>query len=189
MLLDTLKYIATDLNDFLKRKFDLDEDSVILGNIVDQNGAIPESNRNKVILTLISLEPESVIKHSNYQTVGGQALKLSPPLAFNLNIMFSGLFDQYEESLKFLSQTLWFLQAKSNYNAENSPGLHKDIRAFSLEVIKLSSSETYNLWASLGTKYVPSVPFKLRLVAFQSDQIGEILTATQQMGMEALPEV
>lgn len=188
MLQEVLSYIANDLNRFLKRKYDSHEDRVVLGNIVDQNNAVPEANQNKIILTLISLEHETNIKRAiNYQQVSNGYVKTKPTLAFNLDIMFSGLFRQYEESLKFLSDTIQFFQAKPLFNHENSPGLADNLSQFSLEVIKLSSSETYNLWASLGTKYVPSIPFKLRLIYYQSEEIGQLVSSLNAMGMEVLP--
>ena len=190
MLLGTLKYIASDLNSFLKRKYDSQEERVVLGNIVDQNNSVPESNQNKIILTLLSLEHETNIKKAiNYIAQGPGYVKTTPPLAFNLDIMFSGLFSQYEESLKFLSDTIQFFQAKPFFNHENSPGLGDKISQFSLEIIKLSSSETYNLWASLGTKYVPSVPFKLRLIFYQSEEVEQLISSINSVSGEALPQL
>ena len=98
--------------------------------------------------------------------------------------MFSALFNQYDESLKFLSDAISFFQAKPVFNKENSPGLDPIFELLTLEVIKLNSSDTYNLWASLGTKYVPSIPFKLRLLTYQSNQVEEIVSGMQGMGVE-----
>lgn len=188
MLHNTLSYIASDLNKFLKRKYESPEDRVILGNIVDQNNSVPEANQNKIILTLISLEHETHVRQAiNYIPDGNKYKKTRTPLAFNLDIMFSGFFQQYEESLKFLSDTIQFFQAKPVFNHENSPGLAEEISHLNLEVIKLSSTETYNLWASLGTKYVPSIPFKLRLIQFQSDEVQEIVSSIYSQEWEVLP--
>lgn len=183
MLLDSLDYIASDLNRFLKQKYESPEDRVILGNIVDQNNSVPEVNQNKIILTLISLEHETHVRRAiNYIPEQGSYVKTKPPLAFNLDIMFSGFFQEYRESLKFLSDTIQFFQEKPAFNHENSPGLTQDISHLNLEVIKMSSSETYNLWASLGTKYVPSIPFKLRLIHYQSDKVAQIVESIQSIG-------
>ena len=185
MLLESLKYIANDLDRFLKMRYDSQESRVVLGNIVDQDNSVPEGNRNKIILTLISLEQESHRQRAvNYIDTQEGKVRTQPALSFNLDIMFSALFNQYEEALKFLSDTIYFFQAKPVFNKENSPGLSPLFELLTLEVTKLTSSETYNLWASLGTKYIPSIPFKLRLLTYQSDAVEEIVSGMQGMGVE-----
>lgn len=101
--------------------------------------------------------------------------------------MFSSLFNQYEEGLKFLSDTIYFFQARSLFNAQNSPRLDERIFQLSLEVMKLNYSETYNLWASLGAKYIPSIPFKMRMLTFQGDELTKKTTKIISQGVEALP--
>ena len=185
MLLESLKYIANDLDQFLKRKYDSQESRVVLCTIVDQDNSVPEGNRNKIILTLISLEQETHRQRAvNFIDSQQGLVRTQPPLAFNLDIMFSALFNQYDEALKFLSDAISFFQAKPVFNKENSPGLDPIFELLTLEVIKLNSSDTYNLWASLGTKYVPSIPFKLRLLTYQSNQVEEIVSGMQGMGVE-----
>lgn len=174
MISESLKYIAEDLNTYLKRKRNSSESWVQLGNITDQNGAVPEENNNKVILSLINLEHESYSNNAvNGTYSGGHINTVNPPLSFNMNIMFSALFNRYEESLKFISDTIYFFQSKAFFNAQNSPGLDERISQLAMEVIKLNYTETFNLWTSLGAKYMPSVPFKVRMLTFQSDHLVE----------------
>ena len=175
MVFESLKHIASDLNLELKRKFESPEDRVLLSNILDQDGSVPEENRNKVILSLLSMEHESTAANNmNGRSAGNEFLHYSPPLSFNMNIMFSCLFNQYEEGLKFLSETISFFQSKPVFNAANSPKLDERIFQLNLEVIKLDYSETFNLWSSLGAKYIPSIPFKVRMLTYQSSEITGI---------------
>lgn len=172
MILESLKYIATDLDNHLKRKYDSSESKVQLSNILEQDGSVPEINKNKVILSLLSLEHEATTKTSVSGSVSGNSFfKINPPISFNVNIMFSCLFNQYEEGLKFLSDTIYFFQARSFFTSQNSPGLDPKIFQLGLEVMKLNSSETFNLWSSIGAKYIPSIPFKMRMLTFQSDDL------------------
>jgi hypothetical protein len=189
MINEALKYISTQLDDFLKRKYASQENRVQLGTILDQTGAIPEENKNKMIVSLVNLEHETVTNTmKNGTTVRGRFNQSQPPLSFNLNVLFAGLFNQYEESLKFLSDTIYFFQAKPLFNAQNSPDLDPKIAQLTLEVLRLNSNETYNLWSSMGAKYVPSIVFKIRILTFQADQVEEIVSLINSQGVEALPE-
>ncbi|MEP1032642.1 Pvc16 family protein [Ekhidna sp.] len=188
MIHESLKYIATDLDSHLKKKYNSSESKVRLANILDQDGSIPEANKNKVILSLLSLEHEAVTQNAiSGLNSNSSFFRANPPLSFNVNIMFSSLFNQYEEGLKFLSDTIYFFQARSLFTAQNSPKLDKRIFQLSLEVIKLNYSETYNLWASLGAKYIPSIPFKMRMLTFQNDEITQKSVRIKDQGVEALP--
>ncbi|WP_286756103.1 MULTISPECIES: DUF4255 domain-containing protein [Roseivirga] len=188
MIKESLKYIATELDDFLKRKYNSQESRVQLGAILDQGGAIPEENRNKVLVTLVNLEHETTTNTTLHGRVNsGKLDQYYPPLSFNMNILFSGLFNQYEESLKFISDTIYFFQAKPIFNAQNSPNLDSRVLQLTLEVLKLNSNETYNLWSSMGAKYVPSIVFKVRMLTFQADQVMEIVSIINTQGVEARP--
>lgn len=189
MINESLKYVASDLDAYLKRKYDSSESRVKLGSILNQDGSVPEDNRNKIILSLISLEHESAVQTTlNGSHSGGRFNQVNPPVKFNLNIIFSALFNQYEEGLKFLSDTIFFFQAKSVFNPQNSPGLNASISQMTLEVIKLNYSETYNLWASIGAKYIPSIPLKMRLLTFQSNDLFEAIPEISNPVSEAVPQ-
>ncbi|WP_421872512.1 DUF4255 domain-containing protein [Marinoscillum sp.] len=185
MIYESLKYIADSLDNHLRNKYRTDESWVQLNSILGQDGSVPEENRNKIILTLVSLEHESATQSSS---AGRRTLNsfspYAPPLSFNLNIIFSALFNKYDEGLKFLSDTICFFQSKPIINPQNSPGLDPKIHQLGLEVVKLSYSETYNLWASIGAKYIPSIPFKLRMLCFQGEEIESIVPTINQQGVE-----
>lgn len=188
MIKECLKYISNELDDFLKRKYNSQESRVQLGAILDQSGSIPEENRNKILLTLVNLEHETVTNTTLNGRIGTRTFsQYHPPLSFNMNVLFSGLFNQYEESLKFISDTIYFFQAKPIFNAQNSPGLDPKVFQLTLEVLKMNSNETYNLWSSMGAKYVPSIVFKIRMLTFQADQVTEIVSLINTQGVEARP--
>lgn len=188
MINEVLKYITSQLDDFLKRKYNSHENRVQLGTILDQSGAIPEENKNKMIVSLVNLEHETNTQSmKNGMTVGNKFYQSQPPLSFNLNVLFAGLFNQYEESLKFLSDTIYYFQAKPLFNAQNSPDLDERVFQITLEVLKLNSNETYNLWSSMGAKYVPSIVFKIRILTFQANEIEEIVSLINSQSVGALP--
>lgn len=188
MLHEALGYIANDLNGFLKRKYSLQEDKVVLGSILDEAGSVPEGNMNKIILSMINLEYETNMAHSiNGVRKGGVWSQSNPPLNFNVDMMFSGLFNQYPESLKFISDTIYFFQAKPVFNPQNSPGLDERIDSLKLEVLDMDYNEMHNLWTSLAAKYIPSIGFKMRLLSFQADQVQDIYSLINTTGQETVP--
>ncbi|MCE7991197.1 MAG: DUF4255 domain-containing protein [Roseivirga sp.] len=189
MIKEALKYIAQDLDTYLRRKYDSPESRVHLGNILDLDGSVPEENRNKIVLTLINIEPETNISTTQSGFTAGQTFqRTNPPLRFNLDLLFSGLFNQYEESLKFVADTIYFFQSKSLFNAQNSPGLSPEIQQLTLEVLKYNLHEMHSLWTSLGAKYQPSVILKTRMLTFQTDQVVEEVATMQNPGLEARPK-
>jgi hypothetical protein len=120
MLDKSLKFLSERLNEHLRYKYQSKEGCVVLNSILDQGGSVPEANRNKLILSLISLEHESV---TNTTTHGFSSMeqysRYAPPLNFNVNIMISALYNDYEEGLKFLSEAILFFQSNTLFNNQN----------------------------------------------------------------------
>lgn len=172
------------------RKFQLMENKAILGTILNESGSVPEGNRDKVLVTLVNLEQETNYQYINFQKAGGKNnYQLNYPFNFNMDILITALFSDYNESLKFLSEAIYFFQAKNLFNHENSPGLDSRIKQLSFEVIKLSYHEAHSLWTALGAKYMPSVLFKVRMLSFQSDEIQELKTTIENVDPSVNPHL
>lgn len=175
MIYSALNYVAQELNQFLRLRFSLQDDKAILGSILDESGSVPEGNRNKIILSLVNLEEETNQRYAipQYQN-GQQSISQNIPYNFNMDVLASALFTNYDEGLKFLSETIYFFQAKQVFNHENSPGLDPKIEKLTFEVVKMNYSEMHNLWTALGAKYMPSILFKVRMLSFQSGDIQSV---------------
>lgn len=167
MLYSALHLVTQELNRFLMQRFQTQDTKAILGNILDEAGTIPEGNQNKIILSVVNMEQETGLRNTtaSQKTVGTQ------PFNFNIDVLTTALFDNYDEGLKFLSETLYFFNAKSIFSHENTPGMDSQIQRIIIEPVKLSYSELQHLWTALGTRYQPSALFKLRMLSFQNDQI------------------
>ncbi|MEO1261776.1 MAG: DUF4255 domain-containing protein [Bacteroidota bacterium] len=188
MINSALQYVARELNRYLMRKFNLQEDKAILGSILDETGAVPEGNKDKVLVTLVNMEQETNYQYINFEkTKGNSNYQLNTPFNFNMDVLITALFSNYNEALKFLSETIYFFQSKNLFNHENSPGLDPKIQQLSFEVIKLSYHEVHSLWTALGAKYMPSVLFKVRLLSFQSDQVQQVDTTISDVGPSVNP--
>ena len=55
-MIDTaISHIAGELNLFLKRSFELDEDVVVVSNILEQDGSVASHVNNKIVVSLVNL--------------------------------------------------------------------------------------------------------------------------------------
>ena len=62
MILSVMNHISLKLNQFLKNKFELVEDVVVVSNLVDHDGAISANVNNRVVIFLTNIERETAAK-------------------------------------------------------------------------------------------------------------------------------
>ena len=108
MIAKALQFTTSSLNQFIKNKFGLSDEIVVTNKIIDQNGSVPIENQNKVVISLIHIDQETVkpfynkprkIQDGNYE---------NKPLGerYNLYLLISPNFDDYNETLKFLNTSI-----------------------------------------------------------------------------------
>ncbi len=188
MIDSALIFIQSRLDQYLKNKFGLDESVTVLNNLVDASGSVSQKNQNKVVITLINLEQET-----SKQFYGGksrnntQVTNMMPSVHFNLDVLFTANFDSYDESLKFLTATVAFIQPDTSFNRKNQPELPIGITALKFEIENSPYEKTHNLWSALGAKYQPSIIYKIRHVSVQAEQILGTVASVQQTSSEATP--
>ena len=188
MIYTALSYVVQELNRFLMRRFLQQDTRAILSSILDETGAVPEENQNKIIVSLVNLEHETNHQYAQYQKLeNGQVNAQNLPYNFNLDVLVTALFNNYGEALKFLSETVYFFQAKHLFTSENSPGLDPRIQKLSFEIIKLNYHETHSLWTALGAKYQPSVMFKVRMLSFQSNELDSLDPPISGLASDSTP--
>lgn len=180
MIYSALHCVIEELNAYLTHQFKTQEDKAILNTILNESGGIAEHNLNKVIVTLVNLEHDSTAQYAPYYVKEKDSVRqFNQPYNFNLDVLVTALFTDYDEALKFLSETIYFFHGKPVFNHTNSKGLDKQIQQLSFELIKLSYHEAHSLWGALGTKYMPSILFKIRMLSFQSGRIVDTIPAVK----------
>ncbi|RBW55876.1 DUF4255 domain-containing protein [Tenacibaculum sp. E3R01] len=175
MILKALQFTNRTLNQFLKNKFGLSDDVVVTNKIIDQNGTVPIENQNKVIITLIHVEQETVksFYRKNKQLNDGNYENKPLDERYNLYLLVAPNFEQYNETLKFLNATIQFFQINGVLDANTSSKIPKGISRLEFEFEKGDGYlQMHNLWSALGAKYQPSVIYKMRLVTIVSDEIN-----------------
>ncbi|MEL6811871.1 MAG: DUF4255 domain-containing protein [Bacteroidota bacterium] len=181
MIHNTLNFLTTSINNYLKIKNGLDEEKVFLTHVSDESGvAIPDKSLG---LSLVNIEEEKVFKEQKTTFInseGGVEFR-NPELKLNLYILISANYDSdnYSEGIKQLSYVISFFQSKNVFTNDNSPAMaseNPDLKKLILELYSYSFEQMYNFWSVLGTKYLPSVLYKVRMLTVQEEElIGDTL--------------
>ncbi|MDX2306559.1 MAG: DUF4255 domain-containing protein [Microscillaceae bacterium] len=164
MIYFALKTISESLNTYIKNRFSLSKDKVILSEVIDKDSQEAATDKDKIALTLINIQQEKNINKTSHAT------STPAPLHLNLFLMFSVYFGEdgsYEESLKELSAVISFFQAKHVFNHQNTPDLHHNIDKLVFEFLNHDLQNLSYIWGMLGGKYVPSVMYKVRMITIQ----------------------
>ena len=166
MIDKVVKAIIENINDYIKLKFKVEEPKVIFSNLVNQDGSVPPANNNKIICSLINIEQEQIRSAGAFMT-SGKSFK-NPPINIDLYLMFSSSYveENYEEGLRFLSLAINFFQGKSVFTPQNTPKLPETVQKITFKMYSLDMSNLSHLWGAIGAKYMPSVIYQLRTIAF-----------------------
>jgi len=180
-----INHIATNVNQHLMRTFGLNEDVVVVSNILEQDGTVATHVNNKIVVSLVNIEEESVLRNGRTPPSrhgDGRMVETSPPIYVNLYLMFASYFSggNYQEGLKFISNTIFYLQGQSVFNQQNSPGLDPSLDKLTLEIHNLDITDLSNLWGVLSGKYLPSVLYKLRMVTVDAGAVRDQVPAVSR---------
>lgn len=172
-----INHIATNINRQLMRTFGLNEDVVVVSNILEQDGSVASHVNNKIVLSLVNIEKETV-SPAQQRRADSSALRTvvtNPPVHFNLYLMFASYFSgsNYQEGLKFISSTISYFQGQSVFDRQNSPGLDRNIDRLALDIQNLDMNDLSNLWGILSGKYLPSVLYKVRMVTVDAGAVKD----------------
>ena len=103
----------------------------------------------------------------------------NPPIYVNLYLMFASYFSgsNYQEGLKFISNTIHYLQGQSVFDQHNSPQLDPNINKLVMDIHNLDITDLSNLWGVLSGKYLPSVLYKVRMVTVDTNAVKDQVPA------------
>jgi hypothetical protein len=184
MLHTCLSFFTNELNEYLKlRTGTPDVDRVYLTNVSTEGGGVVIPDKSLGV-SLINIEEERVYKEqvTSKRTADGQVAYLNPEVKLNLYVLISANFqdkamagssDDYVEGLKQLSFIISFFQARNVFTPENAPSMARfdpRLKKIVVELYSYSFEQLYNFWSVVGTKYLPSVLYKIRMITFQEDE-------------------
>ena len=171
MIHNVLTAIAIKLDEFIKGKLSVSDDTVIVSSLVDVKGNLNQDIENKVSMFIINIEEEKIAKNANISANQG----LNPPMKINVMVMFSAYFPNfnYIEALRYISLVIEFFQNNNVFDSSNTPGLGASVNKVYAELFNVSIHEINDLWGNLGANYIPSICFKFKQIVFDGDMISE----------------
>ncbi|MDY0973396.1 DUF4255 domain-containing protein [Massilia sp. CFBP9012] len=174
-----ISQIAAQLNEYLRGLLGTSEDIVVVSNLLGPDGSPAPNVNNRVILFLTSIEKDTVSQRPPEGR--GMAFAGSQPLFLNIYLMVAANFTgaNYPESLKFLSLVIGFFHRQPVIDHANSPDLDQRISKLVLDIENTSPQAMSNIWGVLGGRYLPSVLYRVRMVAVGGGDIqGRISPVT-----------
>ncbi len=198
MIHSTLSFLTGELNSYLNRKSDTSSDTkIVLTGVANPSGVLIPSQ--KLGLSLINIEEDRVFKDQRVAVRNntGDTVNRNPDLNLNLYILITANFqnentsdpsDDYVEGLKQLSYVMAFFQGKNVFTQANSPalsGFEGNIDKLVVELFSFTFEQMNHFWSVVGTNYLPSVLYKVRLITLQeneSEPIGLVEDLRLNMG-------
>jgi hypothetical protein len=181
----TLELIRKRLDQSLQAADPRSEAWVILSNIVDQGGNPYEAAKDKIVMFLANIQREVTVStyNPNVAVAGGGYAVVAPPLYIDLYLLFYANFYDggYTQGLGAISRTISFFQQNPWFTPSNLPGLDPAIEKLAFEMVNLEPVELNYLLGLTGSKYLPSVYYKVRMIPFQAGAIGAQVQGVQRL--------
>jgi hypothetical protein len=176
MLDIALQFLKNEINSYIKLQTGSATDVVNLSQLVDEMGKYAIKSET-VGIALINIEEERFTKAQlpDYSYVNGQHIKREPELKLNLHVIVAANFTHYDIALKYLSFVLTYFQSHPFFTPSEYPALDTGIAKLIVELQSLGYEQLNQIWAYIGGKQLPSVIYKVRLLAIQD----QTLTAVQ----------
>ena len=182
MVLSALSFLTTELNEYLTTALQLLEPKALLLAPVNLDGSPATDLLDKVIVTLLNLEPEVTVRNLTPGQAHMGELRPNSALKLNLRVLFAAHFSDYAESLKFLELILAFFQEHNLFTSHSAPQLAKGIDL----VVELEST-TYQewgfLWGMMGTKAMPGAIYKVRMMTTQNNVVPGTARIVTELGV------
>ena len=179
MIDKALDFISKQLNSYLLTKLvppPQGNIAIILSNVSQLNETQPNSGGDdadpqNAFLSLINIEEDRISKSpENFvRSFDGSIVYKNPKIFLNLYVLFAVNLSSYTESLKRLSFIIQFFQYQNVFNQLNSPSIPDGIDELILDLMTLSYQDLNNLWGILGSRYLPSVMYKMRMISINED--------------------
>lgn len=174
MIFEASSAIAESLDQYMQVRFSTRKGFVALSNVQKEEGAIKVGSANKIAITLINTQKETLVNRT--ANPSGQ-----PPVFLNLFLLFSvytGEDGSYEDSLSKLSAIISFFQANRVLTHSNTPSMDSNIDKLIFEFVNQDMQSLNYVWSMLKGEYAPSVLYKVRLVMIDEghfEQVGRII--------------
>lgn len=188
MIDQALDFVRIQLDNYLRMKLDPQTSTpfIQLANIAwndSETAAGSAGDGSDAFISLINIEEDRISKpQENFVRSKGSIIYKNPKIFLNLYLLFGVNLSDYTESLKRLSYIIQFFQYRNVFTPLTSPTLPTGIEELIFDLETLTFQDLNNLWGIMGSKYLPSVIYKMRLITISEDfaqgQAGLIMELT-----------
>jgi hypothetical protein len=177
MIDQVMQFLAAGINAHLTSYLGRDtEPYTALSALATPEGMPQQGIEQRVILTMVNLERETagvVAAPARIRPTTNGLVSGPPLLQLNIYVLMSAHHQRYAEALKRLSLAVAFVHAHPAFDPASSPDFPEGVDRLSLELVALDFMALNNLWASTGSKYLPSVVFKVRMSAISPRDVSQ----------------
>jgi len=189
MIAKAMTFLSDFLNHEIRLQYGFNNDTVIVGSLINLDGSVTENIENKIVTSIINLEHETTVKSlGNYVTnEDNQFGKVAPPVYLNLYLLIAANYNStsYLEALKMLSTVISIFQANPYFTKQRNPNMPDPLERLTLEIFNLPINELSHIWSGIGAKYVPSILYKVRMITIKEDMIKETVAGVS--GLQGSP--
>lgn len=168
MIYESLNFLTKCLNAYMQREYKAPDGSVVLSRLVENDGSSGEEATNRLILSLVNVEKDTLVQpfSTNGYSTSGQCTVSASPIYLNLHIILAANYKGsiYDQALIDLSRGMSFFQNYSVFDHQSNPDMPDGVEKLIVDVENIKIQEMNNLWSSIGTKYMPSVLYKVRTI-------------------------
>ena len=189
MIQSALELIRGRLNAFLGSADPAADGWAVLANIVDHEGRPFSGAENKIVMFVGNIEYDTTMSTPGRtaQRTGSVYTAVAAPRYINLSVMFFANFynQRYADGLDMLSRTISFFQQSPRFTHDSDPKLDPAIERLTLEMVNLDLTQLNYVMSMIGSKYLPMVCYKLRMIPFSADTIQAIVPAARAVAAPA----
>jgi hypothetical protein len=185
MLDAALDFLVKNVNAWLLLRTGTEFGKLEVNRIVDETGKWI-STKERIAVAVINIEEDRILKSHlpEVTLVNGQHVVLQPELKLNLDLLFAANFTLYDQALKYVALVLTYFQSHASFKQAEYPGLDPRIEKLNLELISLSYEQLNQVWAFVGSRQLPSVLYRVRMVALQDRQPAAVAAPIAQVDLD-----
>jgi hypothetical protein len=181
LLKNVLQTICNLANEYLQNIDRRPDAWLVLTSLVDHDGSLNQAARDKVVMTVYNITREAFASSYTPAAAAGPGANpasglpvTSPPLYLDVHVMFMANFTErsYDDGLAALSRLIGFFQQTPVLTQQNAPDLATAIDQLTLEFENLTPVDVNYVMSMLGTRYLPSAFYKLRMIPFVSSAMA-----------------
>lgn len=120
-------------------------------------------------LSVVNIHEDAALRSQPRVERGGVSQRVGPPLHLNIDLLLAFEFQTYAASLAHLSKAIELFQQKPLFSsatqaAPDATPFPGAIEKLVFEMVNVNFEDLHHLWGALGTAYLPSVLYRVRLV-------------------------